>query len=470
MKKNGFISTTLIYTFFIMFLLLMVFLLNSYSSNRFLLEQFKYDIKNTFAEVSNGDIDLYIMVYDEATGDYELEKEIPKLGYYFEPSYSHCKNGSVMSYVNGNVSISTNRKDTCYAYFRESEEDIILKIYTQESADSEKVYVKKIPDFSYKLTSKSCTNGATLNFNNETRKFSITASSKTECEMVFTKTESDIKLNIFKENVYGNHEYNGIKYQEVDDVPGLNYSFSAYDCLNEDINTRITYDSVNAELYVESNGKNECNVYFNGGSSKVELIIMQETDAGVAGYTTGLKYTRTVSIPSTGYKYVGYLCDDKNATVTYSNGTFETSSNEQTVCRAYFNRYNGGVHINYYLQTSAGSYESVSSIPSLGYVYNKNKSSCVNNSTITVVNNVVVVDAIQDNEECNVYFDMTNTDIKVNVFVMDRETNKYVLSDVPKAGYEFYNAGCTNGATLEYINGILKVNTEQPTICDVYFN
>ena len=45
MKKNGFVSTALIYTFFILFLLLMLFLLNSYSSIRFLMEQYKYDIK-----------------------------------------------------------------------------------------------------------------------------------------------------------------------------------------------------------------------------------------------------------------------------------------------------------------------------------------------------------------------------------------------------------------------------------------
>jgi len=470
MKKNGFISTSLIYTFFILFLLLMVFLLNSYSSNRFLLEQYKYDIKNTFATGSNADVDLYLMVYDETTGDYELVDEIPKLGYNFEPQFSRCRNGSTMSYTNGNIAISIKRKDICYAYFRKTEQDIILKIYTKESDDSKKVHVKNIPERNYKLTSKSCTNGADIEFFEETRKFSITASSKTTCEMVFTKSESDIKLNLYKESVYGKHEYNGLNYESVNDVPGLNYMFSAYTCSNSSSNTKITYDSNTSELNIESNGKNECNVYFNGGSNKVELIIMQETDTGVSGYTTGLKYTKTSSIPSTGYKYVGYICDNKSATVTYKNGTFETESDSQTVCRAYFNRYSSKVFVNYYLETSNGSYESVSAIPSLGYVYNEEKSKCENNSTIVVDNNVVLIDANVDDEVCNVYFDMTYTDIKVDVYVMNRETNKYELSDIPLAGYEFYNAGCTNGATIEYVNGILRVNADSPTICTVYFN
>ena len=93
-------------------------------------------------------------------------------------------------------------------------------------------------------------------------------------------------------------------------------------------------------MNIETDGKNECNVYFRGGTNKVELIIMQESDSGVAGYTTGLKYVKTSSIPTAGYKYVGYKCEPKeaNASVKYENGTFETSSNVQATCWAYFNR------------------------------------------------------------------------------------------------------------------------------------
>jgi len=101
MKKNGFVSTSLIYTFFVLFLFLMVFLLNSYSSNRFLTEQFKNDIKNTFAEASNADINLFIMIWDDLSGDYELSDEIPTFGYYFENSYKkELSDQEINSFVN----------------------------------------------------------------------------------------------------------------------------------------------------------------------------------------------------------------------------------------------------------------------------------------------------------------------------------------------------------------------------------
>lgn len=469
MKKNGFISTTLIYTFFILFLLLMLFLLNSYSSIRFLLERYKYEIKDSFAESSVADINLYIMVWDNTSGEYELQDNIPIFGYYYEPSYSYCKNGSTISYVNGNVSITAIRKDSCYAYFREADSDIVLKIYTKESANSNRVLVKNIPSSIYKLTSQNCTKG-TINFNENTRKFVIQSNEKTECEVEFTKKEMDIVLNIYKQDAYGSHEYNGLKYQLTSEIPGINYSYNSYKCINNDVNTVITEE--NGELVVESSGKNECNVYYNGGTNNVELIAMQETDTGVSGYTTGKKYTKTSTIPGLGYKYVGYICDDVNASVTYSGGmlsaTINGTVNKQAVCRAYFDRYVASVVVNYYLETSSQNYESVVSVPNVGYEYNASKSSCVNGSEIEVNNNIVTVESLID-DECNVYYDMTNTDIRVSVYVLDRTTNKYELSNVPVSGYELYSAGCTNGASIEYVNSALKVISDAPTVCTVYF-
>jgi len=468
MKKNGFISTTLIYSFFSLFLIMMVFLLNSYSSSRFLREQYKYEIKNSFAEASGADIDLYIMVWNNVTQDYELKDEMPTFGYNYEPSFSYCKNGSSIAYLNGNISVSALRKDSCYAYFTEAERDVVLKIYTKESASGDKVLVKKVPNVSYKLTNQTCTNGATLKFDEATRKFSIESKTKTVCEVEFTKRESDIILHIYKESVLGTHEYNGLKYVVSKTAPGINYTFNSYVCLDKNVNTVIDYKD--GEILIDSEGKNECSVYFDGSSSKVELIIMQENDIGTSGYTTGLKYIRSVTIPGLGYKYVGYLCEDSTASVKYENGTFETNATSQTICRAYFNKYSSNVLIKYYLETSTGSYENVSSVPSLGYVYNDEKSFCQNDSEIIVDNNIVMIAAdanVQD--ECNIYFDMINADIKLNVYVMNRESQKYEKGNIPTVGYTLYNAACTNGAIVEYINNNLKVTSEGPTVCTVYF-
>ena len=452
MKKNGFVSTSLIYTFFIIFLLLMIFLLNSYSRVRFLLEEFKYDIKNSFADLSVADINLYIMVWDDKTNEYEMTSVIPSFGYTYEQNFSYCKNGSTISYVNGNISIAASGKDSCYVYFKESEKDIVLKLYTKESEDSQSVLAKNIPNTSYRLESATCTNGATIKFDEVSRKFDIESAYKTVCSATFIKIEMDIILNIYKEDANGSEEYNGIKYNLAKEVPGLGYTFDSYTCQNN--STIITPKEDSNELYVEADGKDVCNIYYRGGSEKVELIIMQETETGVSGYTTGKKYSRTYSIPSSGYAYVGYLCDDKDAKVTYQNGTLYGESSVQTTCRAYFNKYSDNILINYYLEKS--------------YVYNREKSNCQNGSTLKVINNIVYVDA-SDVDICNVYFDIASSDIKVLVYVMNRETQKYELSSVPAFGYDLYNSGCTNGASIEYINSSLKVTSDGPTICTVYF-
>lgn len=470
MNRKGFVSTSLIYTFFIIFLLLMIFLLNSYSRIRFLLEDYKIDIKESFAELNSADINLYFYAWDSKTLEYELVNSMPTFGYEFieydedKPS-SYCKNGSTISYQNGNISVSASRKDSCYAYFKELNKDIILNIYTKETKNSAKKLVKNIPGASYSLTDYDCTNGATLTFDEKTRKFKISSSHKTVCNVEFTKKEMDIILNLYKEDATGTHEYNDTKYTLVNELPGSNYLFDAYTCKNN--NTTISTDS-NGELVVDASGKDECNIYFNGGSSKVEIIIMQETDTGLNGYTTGKKYSRVYSIPGSGYGYVGYLCDNSSATITYSNGILSGTSSVQTTCRAYFNRYSSGnALINYYLETTDDKYESVSSVPEVGYVFDHG--SCEKGSTYKVTNNYVEVNATSNNEVCNFYYKGVNADVKVLVYVMNRETQKYELGNIPVVGYDMYSAGCTNNASIEYVNSTLKVTSDGATVCTVYF-
>lgn len=465
MKKNGFVSTSLIYTFFIIFLLLMLFLLNSYSRIRFLLEDYKYDIKNSFANLSVADINVYFMVFDNSTGEYELVDSMPYFGYNYEPEFSYCKNGSTITYQGGNISVTASRRDSCYAYFKEAEKDIVLNIYTKTSADSKRKLVRSIPNSSYKLTNANCTNGAQITFDEVTRKFKITSEYKTVCEVEFTRREMDIILNIYKENVNGTHEYNRLKFSEVTDIPGSNYLYNSYDCEND--LAVVTVDE-NGELSVEAQGKDVCNIYYTGGNDKVEILIMQETENGVAGFTTGKKYSRVYQAPTTGYAYVGYICEDSSATVTYNNGILSGESSVQTTCRAYFNKFNTeNALINYYLETTTGSYESVISIPEVGYVFSHG--SCQYGSTYKVNNNYVEVSSVNSNEVCNFYFNQASADIKVLVYVMNRSTQKYELGSIPSAGYEMYSAGCTNSASIEYLNSSLKVTTDGPTVCTVYF-
>lgn len=471
MKKNGFVSTSLIYTFFVIFLLLMVFLLHSYSRIRFLLEDYRYDIKDSFASADGADINLYIMVWNRVTQEYELTDTLPPYGYKFIDGSegkigSYCKNGSTITYQNGNVSVSANRKDYCYAYFEEVDKDIKLNIYTKESKDGEKELVQNIPSRNYEFTDYTCTNGATLTFDSTKRKFKIVSSNKTVCDVEFTKKEIDIIINLYKESSNGNHEYNGLKFLKTEEVPGINYTFHSYVCKNNKTNISI----VDGKISVEANGKDECKLYYTGGNDKVELLIMQETEIGVSGFTTGKKYSRVYQSPGTGYTYVGYLCDSDKAKVIYQNGYFIGESTEQTICRVYFNVYDeNNALINYYLGKSSGEYELVSSVPEVGYKFNASKSNCQNGSSYKVNNNYVVVNAITSKEKCDFYYDITEADVKVLVYVLNRETEKYELGNVPVVGYNMHSAGCTNSGSIEYKNSELIVTSEGPTVCTVYF-
>ena len=128
MKKNGFVSTTLIYTFFIIFLTLMIFLLNSYSRNRYLLSTYRYDIKKSFNETNNAtssnsklDIELYFLVWNNETAEYELVSDLPE-GYNLENEFSSCKNGSTINYVDNRLKIKAKERDVCYLYFKPANE------------------------------------------------------------------------------------------------------------------------------------------------------------------------------------------------------------------------------------------------------------------------------------------------------------------------------------------------------------
>lgn len=116
MKKDGFVSTALIYTFFIIFLILMVFLLNNYSSTRFTLNRYRYDIEEELYELANADINLSVFVWSENDKEYKYVDGIPT-NKSLNTSLSYCKNKSTMSYENGEITIKSKEKDYCYAYF-----------------------------------------------------------------------------------------------------------------------------------------------------------------------------------------------------------------------------------------------------------------------------------------------------------------------------------------------------------------
>ena len=123
MKRNGFVSTALIYTFFIIFLTLMVYLLSSYANKRILLNSYKEDIKKSFIN-ENIDVTLFYMVWNNETLTYEINNTMPTLGYIYNGDLSNCNNGSIINYLDGNFTIDNTKEDMCFLYFDSEDKEL----------------------------------------------------------------------------------------------------------------------------------------------------------------------------------------------------------------------------------------------------------------------------------------------------------------------------------------------------------
>lgn len=195
MNKKGFVSTALIYTFFILFLILMLLLLGKYSRTRFLLERYKSQIKEDMFRLNSGDINLYFMVFDEENNTWTIEKQIPRTGYVYESG--RCKNNSPIEVDNNTITVNASGKDTCIIQFKKAQKDIELKIYAVPSDFDisdlralEAYSVKDTPSSAYSFSSCTCDlRGATCDYQNGL--YGIQSDGITTCRAIFKSTEGE---------------------------------------------------------------------------------------------------------------------------------------------------------------------------------------------------------------------------------------------------------------------------------------
>ena len=498
MKNNkGFISTTLIYTFFIIFLLLMVFTLGTYSKVRYLLEEYRYDIKNSFVSESKSDIELkfYVKECSDPSCDYELKSEMPTTNLYVFDRYD-CSRGS-LEYINNNISITTNGKTECIAYFSRAQSDIVLEIYTKENSNDKPIYVNDIPNnlYVYQDSETKCYDteeneiakeNYDLDYDDVNKKFTITYGDKIKCKAYFIRKESDITVNIYEETYDGKHkqEIEGVtfKFSLVSEKPTDNYKLdedSSYCKINGNT-TKHKISITNGEFTVPGDLKGKkitCNLYYLNIMSGPKLIYLIEQENPSDNYYTynGKTYIEATGIEATGklpvgYNLVHYECSPYPATITKNNGSYVGEGSKFTTCKLYFDKSTHNNIINYYLlDTSGKNPELVTKIPEIGYIYDHG--SCINGSTIIPYANYVVIEGT-GSDECDVYFKKINPDITVIVYVRNHKNGKYEIQDsIPLLGYEF-NPGlsyCDNGAKITYSDSKIIVNSSSQTTCYVFF-
>ncbi len=115
------------------------------------------------------------------------------------------------------------------------------------------------------------------------------------------------------------------------------------------------------------------------------------------------------------------------------------------------------------------------SLPSVGYAFNSEKSNCRNNSEIKYnpLENMVVVEAL-GNDFCQAYMDVVDSDIKLNLKIQTKkgEDSYYEASEIPKNNYYVLNpkSSCDNQASVLLNKQKVIVNTKNKTTCDAYLD
>ncbi len=116
-----------------------------------------FDLKNKF------DITVDIMIEDEINSDtYSLTNNIPLFGYVY--SHYECDNNNELNYDSTlhKITLKTNNKDNCRAYFTKQVADITIRLFT-EYTQGEQDYIERLAipsNIEYHLNSErsSCKN------------------------------------------------------------------------------------------------------------------------------------------------------------------------------------------------------------------------------------------------------------------------------------------------------------------------
>jgi len=196
-------------------------------------------------------------------------------------------------------------------------------------------------------------------------------------------------------------------YALSDEIPTSGYVYSKYNCQN---NSNIVYDENNKEFTLESLKKDTCSVYFNF-AEKIDIVtkIMLEDNVN------SNKYTMHNYIPSVGYNYSHFTCNN-NSVIKYDNElhTIKTSSTSSDYCEVYFNKEKFDINIEVFVENNneKNTYINTKFIPEGNlYILNSNKSSCYDNDNERINTEINYINGhieISNNNinYCEVYLDL----------------------------------------------------------------
>jgi len=378
--KKGFISISVVYTFLILFIFLMLAILASYISRETLLSRLISQAKEVIhGGISEDDVDPNIVLKVYVDGVYS--KLFPSYDYYsYNATASYCTNGATLafSYNDWSASIENiNGRTTCLVNFESGESNIkpnpnpdggdsgddggggdsggnggsttpptdpdsISNIIVNFYADG--VYSSTVPKkasgYTFDPYASSCTNGAILTYN--TSKETVTVSNiyqNATCDAYFISgtpsidedyvLNGNISLNVYVDNLWSptfpNKAY---------------YKFNPYKSSCTD-NAVLSFDDTNWDINILNiTDKTTCKVYFASNIIDITENMFNSGHVNVLIYLDGELAT---SVPDKNeYNYLSDISRCTNGAVISFNSTdnnFDISDiTRNTECFAYFER------------------------------------------------------------------------------------------------------------------------------------
>lgn len=221
-----------------------------------------------------------------------------------------------------------------------------------------------------------------------------------------------------------------------------------------------------------------------GEIADLEVRIMaQDRDAN--GNAISNSYSIYPYIPKAGYQYneAKSYCTN-GATINYANYEAIITAKKNDLCYLYFDSTASlDITLNVFAENvnsdgvGTGEYTKLETValPNLGYVFNREKSSCKNGSALSYIDaeNMFSVSA-SGKDVCDAYMDALDVDIALKIFVQSKsgsteykETNK-----IPNNVYYTLNdkSSCTGSSTLTMNNQKVVIGATSKTSCEAYLD
>lgn len=229
--------------------------------------------------------------------------------------------------------------------------------------------------------------------------------------------------------------------------------------------------------------------YYNGLSirfvnSAVGNFLTGNGDISIVIYTensninkSGMNKYRIVSdVPELGYTFKEGICKN-GSTIDFDENTktIKASVNKKDECSIYFDiSKTADLSMHIMIQESFNNDKYVETVKIPIYGYNFKNATCENGSNITFSeeDNSLYVTASQ-NDNCFVYFDINEKNIKANVYLNHNgtlelideidNTKNYTVNQRSECRLNYQKVS----STINYINGKIEIITTDNAVCDV---